>query len=89
MLNPRIWGRTRIEETRSDVKYRLAEKHLSKTVNLAMQAIETLLRSRMMHAGDVLTPSTQERCATSIREAHEGPVFIATNPPKGYLSSFA
>lgn len=32
-----------------------------------------------MHAGDVPTPSTEERCATSIRESHEGPVLMAIN----------
>ena len=25
------------------------------------------------------TPSTEERCATSIRESHEGPVLMAIN----------
>jgi len=44
-----------------------------------MQAIGTLLRGRMMHAGDMPTPSTEERCATSIRESHEGPVLMAIN----------
>ena len=32
-----------------------------------------------MRASDVPTPSTEERCATSILESHEGPVLMAIN----------
>lgn len=32
-----------------------------------------------MRASDVPTPSTEERCATSICESHEGPVLMAIN----------
>ncbi len=32
-----------------------------------------------MRMSDVPTPSTEERCATSIRESHEGPVLMAIN----------
>jgi hypothetical protein len=39
----------------------------------------TLMRGRMLRASDVPTPSTEERCATSIRESHEGPVLMAIN----------
>ena len=39
----------------------------------------TLLRGRLMRASDVPTPSTEERCATSILESHEGPVLMAIN----------
>ena len=45
----------------------------------AVQGTGTLLRGRLMRVSDVPTPSTEERCATSIRESHEGPVLMAIN----------
>ncbi len=33
----------------------------------------------MLRVSDMPTPSTEERCATSLRESHEGPVLMAIN----------
>ena len=46
---------------------------------LCLQAMGTYLRGRLLSADGVPTPSTEERCATSIRESHEGPVLMAIN----------
>ena len=48
-------------------------------LSCAVQAMGTLLRGRLMRTSDIPTPSTEERCATSIRESYEGPVLMAIN----------
>ena len=45
----------------------------------AAQGMGKLLRGRLLRESDVPTPSTEERCATSMRESHEGPVLMAIN----------
>lgn len=44
-----------------------------------VQGMGAVLRGRVASVSDVPTPSTEERCATSIRESHEGPVLMAIN----------